>query len=105
MYYVSATVQRVQGSACFPESLQNFSESQILWSFSLVVFHASTLKLPIQNSLIHFLWCLSSKFVYVQEKNVKYSGKQAHSRSHRESSAFRRAHSWRALVQITIELK
>ena len=35
----------------FPEFLQNFSERQILWSLCLVVFHALTLKLPIQTSL------------------------------------------------------
>ena len=35
--------------ARFPEVLQNFSEHQILWS--LVGFHALTLKLPIQTSL------------------------------------------------------
>ena len=37
--------------AHFPEILQNFSECQILWSLCLVVFHALTLKLPIQTSL------------------------------------------------------
>ena len=31
--------------------LQNFSERQILWSLCSVVFHALTLKLPIQTSL------------------------------------------------------
>ena len=36
---------------CFPEFLQNFSECQILWSLCLVIFHALTLKLPIQTSL------------------------------------------------------
>ena len=39
------------GSACFPEFLQNVSERQILWSLCSVVFHAITLKLPIQTSL------------------------------------------------------
>ena len=39
------------GCVCFPKFLQNFSERQILWSLCLVVFHASTLKLPIQTSL------------------------------------------------------
>ena len=38
------------GYACFPEFLQNFSECQILWSLCLVVFHALTLKLPIQTT-------------------------------------------------------
>ena len=37
--------------ARFPEILQNFSECQILWSLCSVVFHALTLKLPIQTSL------------------------------------------------------
>ena len=47
-----ATVQRLlQGCARFPEFLQNFSERQILWSLCSVVFHALTLKLPIQTSL------------------------------------------------------
>ena len=32
-------------------TLQNFSERQIVWSLCLVVFHALTLKLPIQTSL------------------------------------------------------
>ena len=39
------------GCARFPEILQNFSERQILWSLCSVVFHALTLKLPIQTSL------------------------------------------------------
>ena len=39
------------GRACFPEILQNFSEHQILLSLCLVVFHALTLRLPIQTSL------------------------------------------------------
>ena len=37
--------------ARFPEILQNFSERHILWSLCSVVFHALTLKLPIQTSL------------------------------------------------------
>ena len=41
----------IQGYARFPEFLQNFSEHQILWSLCSVVFHALTLKLPIQTSL------------------------------------------------------
>ena len=40
-----------QGCAHFPEFLQNFSERQILLSLCSVVFHAFTLKLPIQTSL------------------------------------------------------
>ena len=48
---------------------QNFSERQIFWSLCSVVFLALTLK---------FLWRLKSKFVHVQVKNVKISGKQAH---------------------------
>ena len=36
--------------ARFPEFLQNFSERQILWSLCSIVFHALTLKLPIQTS-------------------------------------------------------
>ena len=36
--------------ACFPEFLQNFNERHILWSLCLVLFHALTLKLPIQTS-------------------------------------------------------
>ena len=40
-----------QGCARFPEILQNFSERQILWRMCSVVFHALTLKLPIQTSL------------------------------------------------------
>ena len=39
------------GCARFPEIFQNFSELQILWSLYSVVFHALTLKLPIQTSL------------------------------------------------------
>ena len=31
--------------------LENFSEHQILWNLCLVVFHALTLRLPIQTSL------------------------------------------------------
>ena len=38
-----------QGCVQFPEFLQNFSERQILWSLCLVVFHAFTLRLPIQT--------------------------------------------------------
>ena len=53
--------------------LQNFSEHQILWSLCSVVFHALTLKFK-----LHFLLHLNSKFVYVQVKTVKNSGKQAH---------------------------
>ena len=34
-----------------PEFVQNFSERQILWSLCSIVFHALTLKLPIQTSL------------------------------------------------------
>ena len=45
------TYQKYLGCACFPEFLQNFSERWILWSLCLVVFHALTLKLPIQTSL------------------------------------------------------
>ena len=40
-----------QRCARFPEFLQNFSESQILWSLCLVAFLAFTLRLPIQTSL------------------------------------------------------
>ena len=39
------------GCARFLEIVQNFSECQILWSLCSVVFHALTLKLPIQTSL------------------------------------------------------
>ena len=39
------------GCACVPEILQNFSERPILWSLCSVVFHALTLKLPIQSPL------------------------------------------------------
>ena len=39
------------GIARFAESMQNFSEHQILWSLCSVVFCALTLKLPIQTSL------------------------------------------------------
>ena len=40
------------GCARFPEFfLQNFSERQLLWSLCSVVFHALTLRLPIQTSL------------------------------------------------------
>ena len=66
---------RKQGCACFPEFLQNFSERQILWSLYLVVFHALTLKLPIQSSLSvepKLQVCVRSG------ENVKYSGKQAY---------------------------
>ena len=41
----------IRGCAHFHEILQNFSERQILWSLCSVVFHALTLKLPIQTSL------------------------------------------------------
>ena len=58
------------GCARFPEILQNFSERQILWRMCSVVFHALTLKLPIQTSL--------SQFLHVQVKNVKISAKRAH---------------------------
>ena len=44
-------VHKIRGCACFAEFSQNFSERQILWSLCLVVFHALTLKLPIQTSL------------------------------------------------------
>ena len=40
-----------QECARFPEILLNISERQILWSLCSVVFHALTLKLPIQISL------------------------------------------------------
>ena len=40
-----------QGCARFPEFLQNLSERQILWSLCSVVFHALTLRLPIQTFL------------------------------------------------------
>ena len=40
-----------QGCARFAESLQNFSERQILWSLCSVVFRALTSKLPNQTSL------------------------------------------------------
>ena len=39
------------GCARFAEILQNLSERQILWSLCSVVFHALTLKLPIQTPL------------------------------------------------------
>ena len=38
------------GVFVFLNFLQNFSERQILWSLCSVVFHALTLKLPIQTS-------------------------------------------------------
>ena len=41
----------IQGCARFPDYLQNFSERQILWRMCSVVFHALTLKLPIQTLL------------------------------------------------------
>ena len=44
-------IKYFQGRARFPEFYQNFSERQILWSLCLVVFHALTLKLPIQTLL------------------------------------------------------
>ena len=37
--------------ARFADFLQTFSKRQNLWSFCSVVFHALTLKLPIQTSL------------------------------------------------------
>ena len=40
-----------QECARFAEILQNFRERQILWSLCSVVFHALTLKLPIQTSV------------------------------------------------------
>ena len=46
-----AIIIKSLGCACFPEFLQNYSQHQILWSLSLVVFHALTLKLRIQTSL------------------------------------------------------
>ena len=39
------------GCAHFPEFLENLSERHILWRMSYLVFHALTLKLPIQTSL------------------------------------------------------
>ena len=60
-----------QGYACFLEILSYFNERQILWSLGSVVFHALTLKLPIQTSL-----SAAPKF----EKNVKISAKRAHPR-------------------------
>ena len=39
------------GCARFADFLQNVSERQILWSLCSVVFHALTLKSPIQTSL------------------------------------------------------
>ena len=39
------------GCARFPEILQNFSERQILWNLCSVVFHALTLRFPVQTSL------------------------------------------------------
>ena len=42
------------------EILQNFSEPQILWSLCPVVFHALTMKLPIQISLSVVLKLLNS---------------------------------------------
>ena len=38
------------GCARFAQNWQNFSERHILWSLCLVVFHALTLKSPIQTS-------------------------------------------------------
>ena len=38
-----------QGCVRFPETLHNLSVHQILWSFCSVVFHALTLKFPIQT--------------------------------------------------------
>ena len=64
-----------RGCARFLEIMQNFREHQILWRLCSVVFHALTLKFPIQTSLS---WRLISKFVYVQVKNVIYLGKRAH---------------------------
>ena len=43
--------QPMQGCAHSPGILQNVSEHQILWSLCSVVFHALTLRLPIQTSL------------------------------------------------------
>ena len=67
-----------QGCACFPELLQNFSESQIFWSLCSVVFQALTLKLPVQTSLslapkLPVSLCLG--------EIVNISGKQAHPRA------------------------
>ena len=47
----SVATDTIQGCARFREFLQNFSERQILWRMCSVVFHALTLKLPIQTSL------------------------------------------------------
>ena len=44
-------LEHFSGMCSFPEMLQNFSECQILWRMRSVVFHALTLKLPIQTSL------------------------------------------------------
>ena len=49
------TKQEIKGWARFAEILQSFSERQILWSLCLVVFHALTLKLPIQTSLTRLI--------------------------------------------------
>ena len=48
---IAKHLQSVLGCALFPEFLQNFSERQILWSLCSIVFHALTLKLPIQTLL------------------------------------------------------
>ena len=48
---VTTDIHCSQECARFPEILQNFSERQILWRMCSVVFHALTLKLPVQTSL------------------------------------------------------
>ena len=62
----------MRGCARLPEFLQNFSEHQILWSLCLVVFHALTLKLPIQTSL-----SVVPKLPVSFSSHEKFQGKRA----------------------------
>ena len=62
--------------AYFPEFLENFGERQILWSLCSVVFHASTLRLPIQTPLS--VAPKLSVSLRSGKKMSKRSGKQAH---------------------------
>ena len=71
------TFKGFQGCARFPEILQNFSKRQILESLCLIVFHALTLKQPIQTSL-----SVAPKLPLslCSGEIVQISGKRAHPR-------------------------
>ena len=78
MFVCLHLIDQALGCACFPEFLHNFSERHILWSLCSVVFHALTLKLPIQTSLSVAPKLPVSLCSGGGGGNVKISGKQAH---------------------------